>query len=83
MENTLVVIGLVILVIAVCREITCWYFKYTHMLHMLTEIRDLLAKLVSRSPDGAGIQIGSALKEPAMRLASPGRTSHVSDDLYS
>mgnify|MGYP001606616853 CR=1 FL=1 len=42
MENVLIMIGVVILIIAICREITCWYFKFTAMLAVMTEIRDLL-----------------------------------------
>ncbi len=42
MGNVLLTVGVVVLVIAVCREITCWYFKFNAIVELLTEIRDLL-----------------------------------------
>ncbi len=42
MGNTLIAVGIVLLVIAVIRELICWYFKFNAILDRLTEIRDLL-----------------------------------------
>lgn len=42
MGEALVVIGVSILIFAICREIVCWYFKFNAILSTLTEIRDLL-----------------------------------------
>ena len=37
-------IGIVVLVIAVIREVVCWYLKLNAILVVLIEIRDLLKK---------------------------------------
>lgn len=42
MESALVTIGIVLIIVAICREITCWYFKFSAMVTLMTEIRDLL-----------------------------------------
>lgn len=42
MENVLIAIGIGLLIFAVRREITCWYFKFNAMVKLLTEIRDLM-----------------------------------------
>ena len=45
MENAFVVIALALLILAICREITCWYFKFNAMLEVMTETRDTLATI--------------------------------------
>jgi hypothetical protein len=48
MDNSvivIVVIGIVICIVAMCREITCWYFKFNEMLSVMTEIRNLLKEI--------------------------------------
>jgi hypothetical protein len=42
MEHVLVTLGIVLLIVAICREVTCWYFKFNAMVALMTEIRDLL-----------------------------------------
>ena len=42
MEHVLVTLGIVLLIVAICREVTCWYFKFNAMVGLMTEIRDLL-----------------------------------------
>jgi hypothetical protein len=42
MEHVLVTLGIVLLVVIICREVTCWYFKFNAMVELMTEIRDLL-----------------------------------------
>jgi hypothetical protein len=45
MGNVLAVLLLILLVIAIIRELTCWYFKFSLMVQRLTEIRDILETL--------------------------------------
>ena len=40
----LVTIGIVVIVIAVIREVVCWYLKLNAILVVLTEIRELMKK---------------------------------------
>ena len=42
MVDFLVYLGIVLLILAICREITCWYFKFNAVVNLLTEIRDSL-----------------------------------------
>jgi uncharacterized ion transporter superfamily protein YfcC len=35
----IVALAIVILIFLICREIVCWYFKYTAMVHELVAIR--------------------------------------------
>ena len=42
MEKALLVIAIFLVVLLVCREITCWYLKINETLAVLREIRDLL-----------------------------------------
>lgn len=41
-----VIVGLLVIavVVLICREIACWYFKINHTITVLEEIRDLLKK---------------------------------------
>lgn len=50
MDNTLFVLVIVLLVVAVIRELTCWYFKFSAILERLTEIRDLLKDRQAAGP---------------------------------
>ncbi len=42
MENVLIGLAVFLVILLICREITCWYLKTTAMLETLQEIRELL-----------------------------------------
>lgn len=48
----LAVMAILTLVILVCREIACWYFKQTEQVKLLREIRDELKGIGGRIPPG-------------------------------
>jgi len=43
MDKGYVVIIVVFIIFLVCREITCWYFKFNRMVELLEEINEKLA----------------------------------------
>jgi hypothetical protein len=42
MASTLIVLGIIVVLFLLFREVVCWYWKINRRLEMLTEIRDLL-----------------------------------------
>jgi hypothetical protein len=50
MENALLGLAAVVLLLVLCREITCWYLKINATLVVLKEIRDLLQRPAGPAP---------------------------------
>lgn len=53
MEHVLIVFGVALFIILVCREITCWYLKINASLAVLEEVRDLLKAQAASNPPPA------------------------------